>query len=563
MYAISLPSRFNSKLSKDHSASAILSRTLLLFEPWLKASGMPFFPGFTDHGPNHLQRVLDTADWLIPNESWKHLSARDVACLTIAILLHDSAMHITEDGFRALILDSRRSPVLPIIDRYTWGELWSDYLLESRHWTNAQRISILGPDWQGRAIDELPVYRSKEFADLSESDRLFIGEFIRRHHPRLAHEFAVEGIPGPSGGLKISAPDELPQLLDLCGIVARSHGINIRSTFTWLNRNHRGIGPLYSMVPVYHMGILRIADFLDLHAERAPSNLLRVKALRSAISQREWAAHAAITDIRYGGTNDPERLEIIAEPSTALQYTSVLRWVNGIQEELDHTWAILGEVYGGVKHLSKLGLRLRRISSPLEDCDKYVSERNLQYVPNLTKFRAAEPTLLPLLAKPLYGDRPEVGIRELMQNAIDAVNERESLERTGNLNPELMKSQSATCLRSLGADVIIDVCSRDKHDNSSSSEVPKDWKYWVEVVDSGVGMTPRTITDYFLCVGATFRRSLEWQRVFGSGEGRGVVRSGQFGIGTLAFFTLGEEISVTTRHYSEIANGTHFRATLL
>jgi hypothetical protein len=34
------------------------------------------------------------------------------------------------------------------------------------------------------------------YSNLAESDRKLIGEFIRRHHPRLAHEFAVFGVPG-------------------------------------------------------------------------------------------------------------------------------------------------------------------------------------------------------------------------------------------------------------------------------------------------------------------------------------------------------------------------------
>ncbi|RCS55929.1 hypothetical protein DTL42_00630 [Bremerella cremea] len=152
-----------------------MSKTLLLLEPWLKASGMPFFPGFTDHGPDHLQRVIDTADWLIPSESWRLLSARDVACLTVAILLHDSAMHITEDGFRALILDRRRSPLIPNIDRGTWAEKWNDYLFESKHWTERQRARVLGSEWRKRAIDELSIYRTNDPGNLSESDRLFVG----------------------------------------------------------------------------------------------------------------------------------------------------------------------------------------------------------------------------------------------------------------------------------------------------------------------------------------------------------------------------------------------------
>ena len=48
MVAISLPSRFRAKLDNDRNASVFLLNATHLFEPWFKASGLPFFPGYTD-----------------------------------------------------------------------------------------------------------------------------------------------------------------------------------------------------------------------------------------------------------------------------------------------------------------------------------------------------------------------------------------------------------------------------------------------------------------------------------------------------------------------------------
>ena len=79
---------------------------------WIASSGMPFFPGFTDHGPDHLSRVLATASWLIADDAWSVLTARDAACLVLAVLLHDAAMHLTEDSFRALIAYSTPQPAI-------------------------------------------------------------------------------------------------------------------------------------------------------------------------------------------------------------------------------------------------------------------------------------------------------------------------------------------------------------------------------------------------------------------------------------------------------------------
>jgi hypothetical protein len=59
-------------------------------------------------------------------------------------------------------------------------------------------------------------------------DRVLIGEFIRRHHARLAHEIALVGVPGPTGNaIQLNALP--PDLADLAGLIARSHGLGCES----------------------------------------------------------------------------------------------------------------------------------------------------------------------------------------------------------------------------------------------------------------------------------------------------------------------------------------------
>ena len=50
-------------------------------------------------------------------------------------------------------------------------------------------------------------------------------------------------------------------------------------------------------------------------------------------------------------------------------------------------------------------------------------EGEIDYLPIRASFRAADADLLKLLIGPLYGDKPGIGMRELIQNAIDAVRE--------------------------------------------------------------------------------------------------------------------------------------------
>ena len=72
---------------------------------------------------------------------------------------------------------------------------------------------------------------------------------------------------------------------------------------------------------------------------------------------------------------------------------------------------------------------------------------------------------------------------------------------------------------------------------------------WITVTDSGVGMTLDTVTKFYLIAGASFRNSDAWKKQHTDHSGRSrILRGGRFGVGALAAFLLGDEISVRTRH---------------
>src|SRR5947208_6652492 len=89
-----LPRRFEDILNRDHTISARAGRAMSSYLQWLSQSKIPFFPEYTDHGRDHVIRVLATCDELIAAKAWPLLTPRDVACLIAAVLLHDIAMHL-------------------------------------------------------------------------------------------------------------------------------------------------------------------------------------------------------------------------------------------------------------------------------------------------------------------------------------------------------------------------------------------------------------------------------------------------------------------------------------
>ena len=517
---IQIPDLFRRTLADAPSLEASVYENLTLFEPWLEQSGMPFFPGFTDHSPRHVNDVLNTAASLMSDTSYDLLSAEDVSVLCMSILLHDCGMHLTQDGFRALI-SSRKSPIISGLGDQPWDQLWKDFLSEAHRFGQDRLIAIFG--------DAEPVVVSKiNMEELSERDCLLIGEFVRRHHTRLAHEIALRGVPTRSEfRLELVGFDE--DIKDLAGLVARSHGMSIRDTFPYLDNRYGIVAEYRHIKAPFLMAVLRIADYVQVQSERALKSLLSVKELRSPISRQEWRAHFAVKDVSTRH-EDPEALYVHARPVDVKTYLKLSALFKDIQRELDESWATIGEVYGRLGDMARLGLTVRRIRSNLDDKDKF--ERTVPYIPIKAAFDSSGPDLLKLLVGPLYDYDYKVGVRELLQNSVDACRELSDL-RGGNrvisdVNGDIAGQES---------DVVIDF---EESENGTG---------WITVTDKGVGMTLDTVTRYFLIAGASFRNSDVWkiQHTDDSGQAR-VIRGGRFGVGALAAFLLGEEIKVTTRH---------------
>src|SRR5829696_2927384 len=100
---ITLPGFFEELLQRDRSLRAGVDTMALAFDAWLNTSRLPFFTDYTDHGIDHLNRVLATADHLIASASRDVFTPSDAAVLVASVLLHDSAMHLSEAGFYSLI----------------------------------------------------------------------------------------------------------------------------------------------------------------------------------------------------------------------------------------------------------------------------------------------------------------------------------------------------------------------------------------------------------------------------------------------------------------------------
>lgn len=253
---------------------------------------LPFFPDYTDHGIDHINSLLKTELELVPKGVWEQstresdprlLCAEDAAVIIGSALLHDIGMHLRPAGFLELISKDSRFRPLPwfkqsheghAADR-AWHELWEDFRREARQFNDRDLTNIIGKESaQAWKFHDLP----DNTGQWERNHHLIVGEFIRRHHARLAHEVAIYGFPG----LPVAAGEKgfpamgtedghaLWQLADLIGLAARSHGTSLRVCKAYLDGSPLCAGtprPMGSAV-LYAMALLAVADDLQIDRQR-------------------------------------------------------------------------------------------------------------------------------------------------------------------------------------------------------------------------------------------------------------------------------------------------------
>lgn len=515
-----IPPKLNSILLKDEILNSIVTDVITTFYPIYKDNKLYFFDEYTDHGIQHIEKVLNAAEYIISNDSFDNLSSKEVAILILSVILHDIGMHIEFSTFVSLLSGEYDKYIISVLDTKTWKELWEEYLTEVKRFSSIQKKNVFGNE--SLAFHE-PDLSNKD--NLTGYDKKLIGEFIRRHHARLAHEVAFAGLHGSNNEIVYFGNSKLSTIhRELIGILARSHGINIRDTFPYLEeigshgwRNPDDVNIFFLMV------VLRIADYIQVDNSRVSSVLLKLKLFNSPLSLKEHETHLAINSISFNQP-DNEKIFALCSPNDSKMLVKLKRLFIDIQNELDVSWAILGEVYSFLPNKPKI--KFRRITSNLDD---HTFLKKLKFVPQKVNFEVNN-ELSKLLVGPLYGNNPIYGVRELIQNSIDACIERNYLELKKTNNKYIPKI----------------VVSIDKIDDNFSL---------FKIVDNGKGMSLNEILHYFLSVGTSFRKSLSWKKDYVDDQGHSLVsRNGKFGIGVLAAFLLGDELTVETIHYNEKIN---------
>lgn len=509
---INLPEKLKGILERDGALSVSVRNIVKPFAALLETTDMVFFNEFTDHGIKHIESTLASAEKLISEETFEHLKPEEVGVMVLSVVLHDIGMYTNAEMFKNMIEGKYDEYADLFPEGKTWKTLWEAFLYDSQYWSGEKKNNVFG-----RTDYEIKKPDLTDLKKLNEYDKNLIGEFIRIHHCRIAHEVALKGYMG-SKTYAFECDDIKPLYFNIAGVVARSHGMDVRDTFDHLRKISGRIDNPLGIRAVYLMVLLRLADYLQIDSSRTNQYLLNFNTLKSPYSRQEHKNHLSVESVEF--TNiDKEKIDIQAYPEDALTYVKIKNLAEDIQKELDRSWAILGEVYPDYNYK----LRYRRITTNISDKNY---KDNLKYVPQRFGFRYNS-DLFKLLIAPLYGDDPSFGVRELVQNAVDACR---------------------LCLKDLPKNgkphVKVEVDSRKKR---------------FTITDLGKGMNLYEIENYFLTIGSSYNENIDWQKARDKNH---LFRTGRFGIGVLAAFLLGPEITVVTRKRGEKEGGYRFTASM-
>ncbi|WP_226366624.1 ATP-binding protein [Pseudonocardia sp. ICBG162] len=347
-------------------------------------------------------------------------------------------------------------------------------------------------------------------------------QLLRENHARKAEVLAKEGFETSSGQIIyiLSDAELRTRLGDLIGKLAHSHYWpvdDLPSQFDQRPLSLPGFPRDWVVDRLKLACILRLTDAAQLDIRRAPIFSRIVRQVRG-LSALHWEFQ--------------ERLERPTRVGTRLSYACL----RPFQRDTSQAWWLAYD------YLREVDGEFRRADSLLHDLDvPSFPVTGVTGVETPERFRRSIPTdgWVPIDARlrvsdiprlvqqiggeALYGDQPHVGLRELVQNSVDAVAARQQVDPTftrGQVSVHLHEDEDGWILR---------------------------------VEDNGIGMSRSVLTDTLLDFGSSLWRSNDARSEHPGLLETGWESIGRYGIGFYAVFLLGDQVQVCTNKYDEAA----------
>lgn len=440
------------------------------------------FREYTVHDINHLDALWSMAD-KITGEDYK-ISPTEGFLLGCAFLLHDAGMCLAA---------------------YPGG---LDEVKSSPNWA-------------------LAIARARDRIGINAPQDLLVADVIRQLHAERAADLPNIKWKSPDGQeyYLIDNPDIRHRFGSTIGKISASHWWDVID----IQKNLNTILPAPHFLPgewqadlMKVAAILRICDAAHIDETRAPGFLWALRKPGS-YSNLHWKFQNRLFPARTEKDAIEFRSEVPFKVEDADAWWQCFDALNLIDNELRSVDVMLADA----RH-SDARLNIRRVSNagnPLRLCQNI---EVLDWIPIDTRISITDiPDLVRKLGgEALYGQRPHVPIRELIQNSIEAI-----------------------ALRA-------EICSKAHIDFVGKIEVRymiEGSESYIEILDNGIGMTGDIIVKYLLDFGKT-----GWNKSFDASGSiqNNLAKIGKFGIGFFSSLMISDKIDLYTRRYDAALDDT-------
>lgn len=444
-------------------------------------------PGLTVHDISHLDALWDSASSVA--EGAVSVNPAEAFVLGASILLHDAGMSLA--AYPGGLAEIRKTIA------------WKD---------SVARLALASEEHRMEAFD---VDDPPDFIE-----RRILPDVLRRLHAERAEELAEQAWQGPDGSqLYLVEDSELRRFYGpTIGRIAHSHWWSVQKIEQEFSEDLGALAnhTVNRIDRVKLACLLRVADALHIDSRRAP-RFLRAITNPGGLSGLHWSFQERLArphielDAVVFTTGQPFRRE------DAEAWWLAYDTLNAVDRELRDVDLLL-------QSRGREVLKARRVKgagSP-EMLARSVETRGWRPVDARLQVSDVPRIIENLGGSKLYGNDPTVALRELIQNAADAVQARRRYQKRpdqwGSIRVGLRKDAE---------------------------------QIWLFVEDNGIGMSEQVLTGPLLDFGTSFWRSPMAIEEFPGLMAAGMHAIGRFGIGFFSIFMLGPVVRVYSRRYDK------------
>jgi len=358
----------------------------------------------------------------------------------------------------------------------------------------------------------------------SEQFQFVLFEVLRAMHPKNARRMASLhwSPPGDTTPLYLLHNDELREAFgDAIGRVAESHWVAphaLEALDKFRINSPICLHPAPWTVDILKLAVLlRTADAAHIDAQRAPRFLLAL-VQPGGSSLVHWQFQSRIHEVKRDPDESRNDLRVSGSPFPSEEQDAWWMAYDAsrmIDNELRAADRILLDC-----HRNRLAARSVAFSYSPEAFSRNVPTDGWQPVDTSIKITDIKSMVERFGGEKLYGNNPVAALRELIQNAVDAVH---ACRKLGGLSDEEGEIEVAI------------------------ENIPDG--HWLSVTDTGIGMSRYVLTEVLLDFGHSLWRSPELRGEWSGLPASGFEAIGQFGIGFFSVFMLGQCVRVVTRRY--------------